>query len=132
MATQTDQASTIVPHEVTLDLYRKMLRVYYVDERMKIFARQGKCTFHASARGHEKIQIGMTLLLRPRHDWFFTYYRESDSDRSRNAVEGCLPDDAESWGDPNSNGRNMAEHFSSRSLTSWPKPRARAHSFCRL
>ena len=43
---------------------------------MKIFARQGKWTFHASARGHVRLKSDSTLLLRPRHDWFFTYYRE--------------------------------------------------------
>ncbi len=107
----------IVPHDITLALYRKMLTAYYVDERLKVFARQGKCTFHASTRGHEKLQIGMTLLLKPRHDWFFTYYREK-----------CIPIGLEMplrdiflamltrGGDPNSDGRNMPEHFSSREL----------------
>ena len=65
----------IVPHPVTLELYRKMLTVFYIEERMKAFVRQGKCSFHASTRGHEKIQIGMTMLLRPGFDWFFPYYR---------------------------------------------------------
>jgi 2-oxoisovalerate dehydrogenase E1 component len=71
-----DKVGTIVPHELTLDLYRKMLTTFYVDDCMKVFSRQGKCTFHASARVHEKTQIGMTLLMNPRQDWFFTYYRE--------------------------------------------------------
>ena len=65
----------IVPHETTLELYRKMLTVYYVEERMKVFVKQGKCSFNASTRGHEKAQIGMTMLLRPGFDWFFPYYR---------------------------------------------------------
>ena len=58
-----------------LELYKRMLTVFYVEERMKIFVRQGKCSFHASTRGHECLQVGMVLLLKPRHDWFFTYYR---------------------------------------------------------
>src|SRR5674476_419051 len=66
--------NVIVPHPVTLELYRKMLTVFYIEERMKAFVRQGKCGFQASTRGHEKLQIGMTMLLRPQHDWFFTYY----------------------------------------------------------
>src|ERR1051326_7992096 len=65
----------IVPHAVTLELFRKMLTVFYIEERMKTFVRQGKCGFQASTRGHEKLQIGMTMLLKPGHDWFFTYYR---------------------------------------------------------
>ena len=61
----------VVPHETTLELYRKMLTVFFVEERMKVFAKQGKCSFNASTRGHEKVQIGMTMLLRPGFDWFF-------------------------------------------------------------
>ena len=94
-----------------------MLTVYYVEERMKVFARQGKCTFHASTRGHEKLQIGMTLLLKPRHDWFFTYYRGKGIPIGlgmplRDVFLGMLT----RGGDPNSNGRNMPEQFSSREL----------------
>src|ERR1035437_8800781 len=55
--------NVIVPHPVTLELYRKMLTVFYIEERMKAFVRQGKCGFQASTRGHEKLQIGMTMLL---------------------------------------------------------------------
>ncbi|MCC7173659.1 MAG: dehydrogenase [Bryobacterales bacterium] len=114
---QQQETRAIVPNELALDLYRKMLKVYYVDERMKIFARQGKCAFHASARGHEKLQIGMTLLLQPRKDWFFTYYREKGIPIGlgmplRDVFLGML----NRAGDPNSNGRNMPEHFSSREL----------------
>src|SRR5574340_1756692 len=66
----------IVPDAVVMELYRKMLTVLYIEERLKIFDRLGKVSFHASSRGHEKLQIGMTMLLKPRQDWFFTYYRE--------------------------------------------------------
>ena len=41
----------VVPHETTLELYRKMLTVFFVEERMKIFVKQGKCSFNASTRG---------------------------------------------------------------------------------
>ena len=64
-----------VPIEFTLDLYRKLLAIFHIEERMKTFARQGKCSFVASSRGHEVTQAGITSLLRPAHDWFFTYYR---------------------------------------------------------
>ncbi|MBI4469307.1 MAG: tungsten formylmethanofuran dehydrogenase, partial [Acidobacteria bacterium] len=109
--------SRIVPDQIIFDLYRKMLTAYYIEERMKIFTKQGKCSFHASTRGHEKLQIGMTLLLRPKRDWFFTYYREkaiaiglgvSIKDIFLGML--CRQDD------PNSRGRNMPEHFSSRDL----------------
>ncbi len=107
----------IVPDAVVLELYQKMLTVFYVEERLKIFDRLGKVSFHASARGHEKLQIGMTLLLKPRQDWFFTYYREKGiaiglGMSLKNIFLGMLSRQS----DPNSAGRNMPEHWSSREL----------------
>jgi 2-oxoisovalerate dehydrogenase E1 component len=107
----------IVPHAVTLELYRKMLTVFYIEERMKAFVRQGKCSFQASTRGHEKLQIGMTMLLKPGHDWFFTYYRSKAVAVGlgmpiKDIFLGMLGRE----GDPNSNGRNMPEQWSSRKL----------------
>ncbi len=107
----------IVPHPVTLELYRKMLTVFYIEERMKAFVRQGKCGFQASTRGHEKLQIGMTMLLRPGHDWFFPYYRSKAlavglGMPAKDIFLGMLGRE----GDPNSNGRNMPEQWSSRKL----------------
>jgi 2-oxoisovalerate dehydrogenase E1 component len=107
----------VVPHETTLELYRKMLSVFFVEERMRVFVKQGKCPFNASTRGHEKVQIGMTMLLRPGFDWFFPYYRSKALAIGlgmplKDVFLGMLSRE----GDPNSNGRNMAEHFSSRDL----------------
>ncbi|MGH9738798.1 MAG: alpha-ketoacid dehydrogenase subunit alpha/beta [Candidatus Acidiferrales bacterium] len=107
----------IVPDAVVLELYQKMLTVFYVEERLKIFDRLGKVSFHASARGHEKLQIGMTLLLKPRYDWFFTYYREKAIATGlgmplKDIFLGMLS----RQNDPNSAGRNMPEHWSSREL----------------
>ncbi len=106
-----------VPDSLTFELYRKMLTVFYVEERMKIFVRQGKCPFHASTRGHEKLQIGMALLLKPGYDWFFSYYRSKALAIGlgmplKEVFLGMLSRE----GDPNSNGRNMPEQFSSREL----------------
>ena len=106
-----------VPEALSLDLYKKILTAFYVEERMKIFVRQGKCSFHASTRGHENLQIGITLLLKPRHDWFFTYYRSKAIAIGlgmplKDIFLGMLSRE----GDPNSNGRNMPEQFSSREL----------------
>src|SRR5438874_1225430 len=101
----------IVPEPLITELYRKMLTAFYIEERMKVFVKQGKCSFYASARGHEKLQIGMTLLLKPRHDWFFTYYREKAIAVGlgmplKDIFLGMLSRE----GDPNSAGRNMPEH----------------------
>jgi 2-oxoisovalerate dehydrogenase E1 component len=84
---------------------------------MKAFVRQGKCSFQASTRGHEKLQIGMTMLLKPGHDWFFPYYRSKAlavglGMPAKDIFLSMLGRE----GDPNSNGRNMPEHWSSRKL----------------
>ena len=121
MATSTQRLgltdNVIVPHPITLELYRKMLTVFYIEERMKAFVRQGKCGFQASTRGHEKLQVGMTMLLKPGHDWFFTYYRSKAVAVGlgmpiKDIFLGMLGRE----GDPNSNGRNMPEQWSSRKL----------------
>jgi len=106
-----------IPNSVATELYRKMLGVYFIEERLKVFGRQGKVSFHASTRGHEKVQIGTVMLMKPGLDWFFTYYREK-------AVAYALGMPAKDIflhmlsreGDPSSNGRNMPEHFSSLDL----------------
>jgi 2-oxoisovalerate dehydrogenase E1 component len=57
------------------------------------------------------------MLLRPGFDWFFPYYRSKALAIGlgmplKDVFLGMLSRE----GDPNSNGRNMAEHFSSREL----------------
>jgi 2-oxoisovalerate dehydrogenase E1 component len=103
--------------DLYLQLYEKMLRAYYVEEQCRVFVRAGKCSFYASARGHEKLQIVTTMLLQPGVDWFFPYYREK---ALMVGLGMTLPDIFQGMlsreGDPNSRGRNMSEHFSSRDL----------------
>src|SRR5215467_7077492 len=107
----------IVPDAVIRELYQKMLGVYYIEERLKILTRQGKISFLASVRGHEKVQIGTVMLMKPGHDWFFPYYRE----KAMVYAAGVSAKDIflhmmSREGDPSSNGRSMPEHFSSKDL----------------
>lgn len=85
----------IVPDAVVLELYRKMLTVSYVEERLKVFDQLGKVSFHASAHGHEKLQIRMTLLLKPPRLVFYLLPGERYRYRTWNALERYLPGDAE-------------------------------------
>ena len=103
--------------EIYLDLLRKMLTVSYIEERLKVFVRAGKVSFHASTRGHEKLQIAMSMLLQSGKDWFFPYYRE----KALMVGLGMSPQDIflhmlSKADDPCGGGRNMSEHFSSRAL----------------
>lgn len=103
--------------ELLLSLYEKMLRVYFVEERMKIFVRANKCSFHASSRGHEKAQIAVTMALTPGKDWFFPYYREKALMIGLGMpLKDLFLHMLSREGDPCGNGRNMSEHFSSRPL----------------
>src|SRR5438876_590413 len=71
-----ESTHTLVEPRVLLELYEKMVRVYYVEERVKIFSKQNKCAFVASSRGHEKVQIAVSMVLKPGEDWFFPYDSE--------------------------------------------------------
>ena len=107
----------IVPDKVTKKLFYKMLQCYYVEERSKVFVKQGKIAFCASTRGHEQVQVGVPMLMRPGHDWFYTYYREKGVAVTlgmsyKDIFLGMLNRE----GDPNSEGLNMSEQWSSKDL----------------
>lgn len=42
--------------EMYLDLLRKMLTVFYLEERLKVLVRGGKVSFYASSRSHEELE----------------------------------------------------------------------------
>ena len=112
-----DSDRRIVPDAVVRELYQKMLGVYYIEERLKILTRQGKISFLASTRGHEKVQVGTVMLMKPGYDWFFTYYREKAIAYALGMpLKDIFLHMLSREGDPSSNGRNMPEHFSSRNL----------------
>src|SRR6266513_1842516 len=112
-----DADRRIVPDPVAKELFQKMLGVFYLEERLKILTRQGKISFLASTRGHEKVQVGTVMLMKPGHDWFFPYYREKALCYAAGMpVKDIFLHMLSREGDPSSNGRNMPEHFSSREL----------------
>ena len=116
-STVTRVAGPELDRAIYLDLLHKMLTVDAIEERLKTFVRAGKVSFHASTRGHEKLQIAMSLLLSPGKDWFFPYYRE----KALMVGLGMPPKDIflhmlSKADDPCGGGRNMSEHFSSRNL----------------
>ena len=113
----TDPNRRIVPDAVIKELFQKMLGVYYIEERLKILTRQGKISFLASTRGHEKVQVGTVMLMKPGYDWFFPYYREKAIAYALGMpVKDIFLHMLSREGDASSNGRNMPEHFSSRDL----------------
>src|SRR5439155_14827041 len=114
---RTEPNRRIVPDAVVKELFQKMLGVCYIEERLKILTRQGKVSFLASTRGHETVQVGTVMLMKPRHDWFFPYYREKGITYALGMpVKDIFLHMLSRGGDPSSNGRNMPEHFSSGEL----------------
>jgi pyruvate dehydrogenase E1 component subunit alpha len=58
-----------------VELYRHMLRLRRVDERLAQLQRQGAIAFHGSALGQEAIPVAAALALTP-EDWIFPALRE--------------------------------------------------------
>jgi 2-oxoisovalerate dehydrogenase E1 component len=100
-----------------VEIYRLMYLSRAVDDREILLKRQQKTFFQISAAGHEALQVGAALALRPGYDWFFPYYR----DRALALALGVTPYDmmlqaVGAGPDPASGGRQMPTHWSSRAL----------------
>ena len=100
-----------------LRMYRCMLLARRVDERMWVLNRQGKAAFVISCQGQEAAQVGTAYNLRPGRDYVYPYYR----DAGITLLLGQTPRDQflsllAKREDPNSAGRQMPGHYSSRAL----------------
>ncbi len=98
-------------------IYRAMLVARRVDERSWILNRQGKAAFVISCQGQEAAQIGAAYNLRPGHDFLYPYYRDSGMTLLLGQTpRGQFLSLMGKKEDPNSAGRQMPGHFSSREL----------------
>ncbi|HEV2486935.1 MAG TPA: dehydrogenase E1 component subunit alpha/beta, partial [Terracidiphilus sp.] len=110
-------ASGSLSAQQLVEIYRLMYLSRRLDDREILLKRQQKIFFQISAAGHEALQVGAGLALRPGYDWFFPYYR----DRALCLALGLTPDvmmlQAVGAGtDPSSGGRQMPTHWSSREM----------------
>jgi 2-oxoisovalerate dehydrogenase E1 component len=100
-----------------INIYRLMYLSRRIDDREIFLKKQQKTFFQISAAGHEALQVGAALALRPGYDWFFPYYR----DRALCLALGVTPIDmflqaVGAGNDPASGGRQMPTHWSSEPL----------------
>ena len=75
-ATGASPASDEPTAQQLVEIYRLMFLSRAVDDREILLKRQQKIFFQISAAGHEALQVGAALALRPGYDWFFPYYRD--------------------------------------------------------
>ncbi len=94
-------------------VYRTMCLSRRLDEKMLTLLKQGKGFFHIGCAGHEAAQAAVGLLSQPGTDWFSFYYRDLCMYLMLGATarEVMLHHMAKA-DDPNSGGRQMAEHYS--------------------
>ena len=59
-----------------VEMYRQMVLVRTLDERIWMLNRQGKAAIMASSQGHEAGQIGSVYALQRGKDQFYIYYRD--------------------------------------------------------
>jgi 2-oxoisovalerate dehydrogenase E1 component len=109
-------AGDLSPQQM-VEIYRLMYLSRRVDDREILLKRQQKIFFQVSGAGHEALQVGAALALRPGYDWFFPYYR----DRALCLALGVTPVEMflQAVGaatDTASGGRQMPTHWSSRPL----------------
>ncbi len=114
---ETGAASGGLSPQRMIEIYRLMVLSRCVDNREILLKRQQKVYFQISGAGHEALQVGAALAMRPGYDWFFPYYR----DRALCLALGVTPADMmlQAVGaatDPASGGRQMPTHWSSRPL----------------
>ena len=115
----TDEAKADGPlkREQLVEIYRLMYLSRRIDDREILLKRQQKIFFQISGAGHEALQVGAALALKPGYDWVFPYYR----DRALCLALGLTPAEMllQAVGaatDAMSGGRQMPTHWSSRAL----------------
>jgi 2-oxoisovalerate dehydrogenase E1 component len=118
MATTTHLLKALkLSREALLGAYRTMYLSRRVDDKEIQLKRLNRAFFQINGVGHEAIGVAAAMHLKPGYDWFHPYYR----DRAFCLQIGMTPlemllGSVGAKDDPNSGGRQMPSHWSSKKL----------------
>jgi pyruvate dehydrogenase E1 component alpha subunit len=93
-----------------LDLYRAMVRVRLLDDRLVTMQRQGRIGFHIGALGEEATILGSAFAMRPQ-DWVFPCYREFGAALLRGMPLQRYIDNMFGNANDPAKGRQMPDHY---------------------
>jgi pyruvate dehydrogenase E1 component alpha subunit/2-oxoisovalerate dehydrogenase E1 component alpha subunit len=109
-----------MPRETLLRLYREMVRLRTLDERMMTLQRQGRVGFYGACTGQEAATLASAIALLP-SDWIFPALREGGAMLLRGFP--LVPYLCQIFGNAGdeTKGRQMPSHMASRSVNqvSW-------------
>ncbi len=109
------QSENVLTPEIGREMFETMLLARALDERMWLLNRAGQAPFAVSGQGHEGAQAGAAFALDPVRDWLVPYYRDlTMSLRFGVTARDVMLHMLARADDPNSGGRQMPGHYSSK------------------
>ncbi len=106
-----------LPNEALVELWYLMVLSRRIADRWFTLNRQGRAPFVITGQGQEAAQVGTAAALIPGKDWVFPYYRDIGVVMTLGmTVDELMLNVFAKAADPNSGGRQMPTHWSSREL----------------